>query len=181
MNKEKLKRFKVTQSLRFGGTGPKLLFYAGAVLELAAIITVITCLTLHKTGLLGTGIIAAIIAFIWLFAVRMMSESSFGLAQIAFRDSGMVYRASGAKDAPEYLMSWDDCRFGGIIKVRLSYWVYMSDHELSPAERRDFPDHVCDGVYYFNYADNTWEEFMKFVPEPFKSQLEAEKTEKGVR
>ena len=177
----KLKRFHVTQSLRFGSTGVKLLFYAGVLLETAAVASICYCIGSGSKGLLGVGVICAVLAAIWIIAVHMMSDNNYGLATVAFHEKGIVYKANGAAETPEHLFRWDDCVECGIEKTRLSFWVYCSDHKLENSERKEFPENVKDGVFYFNYAYNTWEEFMKFVPERFKAQLETEWREKKVK
>ena len=175
MSKEKLKRYQVTQSIRFATKGMKALFVVGLVLGAVSLITIAVSLLSGNHTFLGAGIIFTLISFIWLFATRLMSESTFGYANVSFHEGGMIFRASNAPDAPNYTLRWSDCVACGIEKTRLSYWVYASDHELAEDEKVEFPEHVKDGVFYFNYAGNTWEEFMKFVPEQFREELEAKK------
>lgn len=178
---DKLRRFKVTQSLRLPGTAMKVFYYGGFALGAVSAVWLIYCLISGERFLLGVAVVGAFLALIWLLAVHLMSESSFGLANIAFNNTGMVYRQNGAPDAKEYTLRWDDCVEFGIEKTRHSFWVYGSDHELEDAERKNFPENVHDGVYYFNYAYNTWEEFLNYVPEKFKAALEAEWSDKKVQ
>ena len=69
----------------------------------------------------------------------------------------------------------------GIEKTRFTRWVYASDHKLTPAERKEFPENVKQGVFYFDYAYNTWEEFMTYLPERFQAYMIAEKAAKKAR
>ena len=176
--KTKLRRFKVTQSLRFTDTVSKVLFYIALVIELFAVMTIVWDLIRHTQKFLGVSVIFAVLGVIWLLAIRLISESRYGLCSVSFHEGGFVFRPSNANNAPEYLLRWTDCVEAGIEKTRMSFWVYASDHKLAPAERKEFPQRVNDGVFYFNYDLNAWEEFMKFVPEPFRSQLSAERDEK---
>lgn len=179
--KTKLRRFKVTQSLRFTDTVSKVLFYIALVVELFALMTIAWCIIRHTQKSLGVAVILAVLGVIWLFAIRLISESRYGLANVSFHETGMVFRQSNAPDAKEYLLRWTDCVEAGIEKTRMSFWVYVSDHKLDPSEKKEFPQRVKDGVFYFNYDYNAWEEFLMFVPESFRTQLEAEWTEKKVK
>ena len=95
MKNEKLKRYQVTQTLRFPSNIMKGFFYAGLVL-------------------LPLGVIVAVLSF--------------------------------------FIPAW---------------WCYVSDHELSEKEKKEFPEFVEKGVFYFSDADNTVEELKKFLPSRF--------------
>ena len=180
MKEEKLKRFQVTQSLRFPSNIVKVLYYAGMVmLALGAAVLALGFFT-PLESLRGLCIIAMAVSVIWLVSANFISASSFGLANISFTGVGMIFRTGGTEGS-EYRLDWDSVRCCGLIKTRRAWWCYASDHELADKERREFPEFVGKGVFYFNYADNTWEEFMKFVPERFRAELEKEKEEKAVK
>ena len=171
MKGEKLKRYQVTQSLRFPSNIMKGLFYAGLVLlPLGVIVAVLGIFIPALEGLRGLSIIAAILAVIWLFAAKFISETSFGLANVSFTEQGIIFRTGGAESV-EHRLSWNDAVCCGMMKTRLSWWCYVSDHELADKEKKEFPEYVEKGVFYFGYADNTWEELMKFMPEKLKAQM----------
>lgn len=179
--KGKLKRFQVTHSVRFTSNTSKILYFFAIAVELAAILTIGFCVISHTQKFLGVAVVFALLGVIWLFSIRLISQSRYGLANVSFHEIGMVFRANNSRDAEEYTLRWDDCVECGIEKTRMSYWVYASDHKLEPGERREFPQNAKDGVFYFNYAYNAWEEFMKFVPEKFRAGLENQRTEKKVK
>ena len=179
--KGKLKRFQVTHSVRFTSNTSKILYFFAIAVELAAILTIGFCVISHTQKFLGVAVVFALLGVIWLFSIRLISQSRYGLANVSFHEGGMVFRPNNAPDVKEYTLKWTECVETGIEKTRMSYWVYASDHALSADERREFPQNVRDGVFYFNYAYNTWEEFMKFVPGKFRAQLEKEWTEKKVK
>ena len=181
MDNKKLKRFQVTQSLRFRSAFVKGAFIFALVMELAAIIALVVGLINGGKTLIGAGIIVAIVMFIWMFGIRLASESTFGYANISFYEGGIIFRVSNAPDAKHYTLRWADCVECGIEKTRFSYWVYASDHKLTPDERKEFPEHVKQGVFYFNYAYNTWEEFMTYLPDRFRAYMNAEKAAKKAR
>lgn len=177
MEQEKLKRYQVTQSLRFPSGIVKGLYYAGAALIAVGVIVLVLGFFTPLSALRGAAIIAIVLSVIWMIAASFISENTFGAANISFTESGIIFRSEGE----EYKLSWDKVRFCGLIKTRRAWWCYASDHELGDKEKREFPEFVEKGVFYFNYADNTWEEFMKFVPERFRDGLEREKGEKAVK
>ena len=171
MKSEKLKRYQVSQSLRFPSNILKGFFYAGLVLLPAGII--VALLGIFVPALVpfrGLAIILAVLSVIWLFASRFISESTFGFANISFTEQGLIFRTGGDNNH-EYRLGWDEVVCCGMEKTRLSWWCYVSDHELSARERKEFPEFVEKGVFYFSYADNTWEEFMRFLPEKFKPAM----------
>ena len=181
MDNKKLKRYQVTQSLRFASKGIKAFFYLGVILEAAALITIAVSLISGSRTFLGVSIIAAILAFIWMFATRLISDNTFGFANISFYEGGIIFRVSNADDAKQYTLRWSDCVECGIEKTRFAKWVYASDHKLTQAERKEFPENVEKGVFYFNYATNTWEEFMTYLPEQFRAYMNAEKAAMKIR
>ena len=181
MSNEKLKRYQVTQSIRFASKGVKILFFAGLALAAASVLAIAAALIFGSKGVLGVAVIGALLSVIWLFAARFMSESTYGFANVSFHEGGVIFRSSNAADAEQYTLRWADCVACGLEKTRWSWWIYAADHELSDAERVEFPENVKSGVFYFNYANNTWEEFMKFVPERFRAELEAKKLENKIK
>ena len=180
MKNEKLKRYQVTQTLRFPSNIMKGFFYAGLVLlPLGVIVAVLSFFIPALEGVRGIAVIAAALSVIWLFAAKFISETNFGLANVSFTEQGIIFRTGGA-DSAEHRLAWDDVKSCGMEKTRWAWWCYASDHELSDKERREFPEFVEKGVFYFSYADNTWEEFMKFVPERFRDALESAKEAAGL-
>lgn len=180
MKSEKLKRFKVTQSIRFPSLIMKIIFYAGLVLLPLSVAVILLGLFIDAlSGLRGLCIVLGILSVIWLFAARFISESNFGLANVSFTDQCIIFRTGGA-EGNEYRLDWSRAAACGMEKTRLSWWCYVSDHELAESEKREFPEFVEKGVFYFAYADNTWEEFFKFVPERFRGELESAKEAAGL-
>ena len=156
MKSEKLKRYQVTQSLRFPSNIMKGFFYAGLILlPLGIIVAILGIFIPALEGLRGLAIIVSVLSFIWLFAAKFISETNFGMANVSFTEQGIIFRTGGA-DSVEHRLSW---------------WCYVSDHELADKEKKEFPEFVEKGVFYFSYADNTWEELMKFLPEQFKEPM----------
>ncbi len=179
--KGKLKRFQVTQSIRFGGLSMRLFYYAGLCLGAVSITAVALSVILNTKSFLGLAVIGVLLSAIWVFAVRLISENSFGYANISFYEGGIIFRQSNAPDAKSFTLRWSDCVECGIEKTRRSYWVYASDHKLNDAERKEFPENVEKGVFYFNYADNTWEEFISYLPDKFNAYMTAEKAAKKIK
>ena len=175
MKSEKLKRYQVTQSLRFPSNIMKAMFYTAAVLLPAGLIVfIISFFVPALLSVRGLAIVLAVLAIIWLLSAKFYSENNFGLATVSFTNQGIIFRTGGEKGT-EHHLAWDDAAAAGMIKTRWAWWCYVSDHELSKKEQKEFPEFVEKGVFYFSYADNTWEEFMKFVPERFKADLEKQK------
>lgn len=175
MKSEKLKRYRVTQSLRFPSNIMKGLFFAGLVLlPLCVVLVALSFFVGALVSLRGAAIIIAVLAVIWLFSSKFISESYFGMANVSFTKEKIIFRTGGENNR-EYTLAWEQAQCCGLIKTRWAWWCYVSDHELSERERKEFPEFTEKGVFYFNYADNTWEEFMKFVPERFRGGLESEK------
>ncbi len=171
MKSEKLKRYQVSQSLRFPSNILKLLFYAGLVLLPLGIAAALLGIFVPALApFRGIAIILAVLAVIWLFAVRFISESTYGFANISFTEQGLIFR-TGGENSREYRLDWDEAVCCGMIKTRMSWWCYVSDHELGEREKREFPEFAEKGVFYFSYADNTWEEFMRFLPGRFREQM----------
>lgn len=180
MKEEKLKRFQVTQSLRFPSNIIKIMFYAGLVLLAAGAVVFVLGFFTPLSSLRGLAAIVIVLSAIWLVSANFISASTFGLANISFTGAEIIFR-TGGEEGVDYRLDWDDVCCCGLIKTRRSWWCYASDHKLSVKERCEFPEFVEKGVFYFNYADNTWEEFMKFVPESFRAELEKERKEKLVK
>ena len=181
MKQEKLKRFTVTQCMRFPSPIVKVIYYGGFCLIGAGAVIALVDLILQTKAFLGVAIIGAILGFIWIFASRFISENTYGYANVSFTEDCIIFRSDGTPDADVYKLRWDDCKTCGVIKTRRSWWCFVSDHELSKDERKEFPENVESGVFYFSYAANTWEEFIKFVPERFHAYLEAEKAANRIK
>ena len=126
--------------------------------------------TLYRKNLSRFWPIWALYSVIWLFAAKFISETNFGLANVSFTEQGIICRTGGA-DSVEYRLNWDDAVCCGRIKTRGAWWCYVSDHELSEKEKKEFPEFVEKGVFYFSDADNTVEELKKFLPPQFSEAL----------
>lgn len=175
MKAEKLKRYQVTQSLRFPSNIMKIFFFGGMVLLPLSIMVIVLGIFVDALAVVrGLCIILAVLSAIWMFSARSISESNFGMANVSFTDSKIIFR-TGGEDNTEYSLDWDEAVCAGMIKTRWAWWCYVSGHELSVREKKEFPEFTEKGVFYFNYADNTWEEFMKYVPERFRAGLEEAK------
>ena len=108
MDNKKLKRFQVTQSLRFGSGFIKGAFFFAMVMELAAIITLIVTIINGSKTLMGASIVVGIVMFIWMFGIRLVSDNTFGYANISFYEGGIIFRVSNAPDAKHYTLRWSD-------------------------------------------------------------------------
>ena len=168
-----MKKFMVTTKLRLPSNGLKIFFVCGLVLAGASAAGLLYSLITWSDTILGPAILAAILSFLWLFAARSISEANFGKSLIGFDESCIVFFAPNA----EYRLRWDACVECGLMKNRWVLWCYASDHALADAEKKNFPENVEKGVMYFCHQPESWEEFMKFVPEKFKDGLEKRKTE----
>ena len=174
----RVKKFQVTQSLRMPSRALKFFYYGSFVLLGGGAITVLLCLITGTRGVaMGVAAIAAFLGLIWNLAVHFISENSFGFSRISFGDEYIMFYFGEDK----FKLKWADVVECGIEKTRRSYWVYASDHAVTEKEKKEFPENVDEGVFYFNYYWNTWEEFMKFVPEKFKPELEAKKSEFAIQ
>ena len=72
MKSEKLKRFRVTQTLRFPSNIMKGFFYAGLVLlPLGLVVAVLSFFVPALEGVRGIAVIAAALSVIWLFALPL--------------------------------------------------------------------------------------------------------------
>lgn len=99
MKSEKLKRFRVTQTLRFPSNIMKGFFYAGLVLlPLGLVVAVLSFFVPALEGVRGIAVIAAALSVIWLFAAKFISETNFGLANVSFTEQGIIFR-TGARTA----------------------------------------------------------------------------------
>lgn len=97
MKSEKLKRFRVTQTLRFPSNIMKGFFYAGLVLlPLGLVVAVLSFFVPALEGVRGIAVIAAALSVIWLFAAKFISETNFGLANVSFTEQGIIFRTGGA-------------------------------------------------------------------------------------
>lgn len=180
MKSDKMKKYQVTQTLRFPSNIMKAFFYAGLILlPLCIIVAVLGIFIDALAGVRGLAIILSVLSVIWLFAANYISETSFGLANVSFTESCIIFR-TGGENSTEYRLAWSDAVCCGMEKTRRSWWCYVSDHELSDKERREFPEFVEKGVFYFSYADNTWEELMRFAPERLRGELDSAKKTAGL-
>lgn len=167
-SKEKVKKYIVTRSLRMPNAWMKGFFFGGVTMAAVAVILALSCLIRSTTAGLGVAVILALLAAIWIFVVFFNSANNYGVSMISFNESYVKFYYY----KEEYKLAWENVVKGGIEKTRRAYWVYLSDHELSADEKKEFPEHVKDGVMYFGYEKNAWDEMMKFAPERIKSELE---------
>ncbi|MCF0138254.1 MAG: hypothetical protein HUJ66_07815 [Oscillospiraceae bacterium] len=165
---DKNKSFPVTRTLRLPSVYLKIFYYGSYVMGAAAVIMALYSLFAGDGSvLLGLGVVLMVLAVIWNVVVRFMSTGNFGLAKISFTAEYILFDTGKKK----YRLHWRDVVCVGVEKTRRAYWVYASDHELDGSERREFPENVREGVFYFGYAEDAWEEFVKFVPEELRSGL----------
>ncbi|MDO4573200.1 MAG: hypothetical protein Q4C13_07510 [Clostridia bacterium] len=174
---EKEKRFLVSLTIRFPSTINKVMFVLGlAALALAAAAALYSLVT--WTGkLLGAAIVVALLGAIWLFVCRSVSESVYGSTLVSFGKRCMRFYTK----KQTYELDWDDCVVCGIRRSRWANWVYASDHELREAELVEFPENVEPNALYFGYQKESFEEFMKYVPERFREGLNARKAELKIK
>ena len=174
----RVKKFQVTQSLRMPSRALKFFYYGSFVLLGGGVLAVLFCLITGTRGMaMGIAAVAVFLGLIWNLAVHFISENSFGFSRISFGDEYIMFYFGEEK----FRLKWVDVVECGIEKTRRSYWVYASDHAVTEKEKKEFPENVDEGVFYFNYYWNTWEEFMRFVPEKFKPELEAKKAEFAIQ
>ena len=176
-NEEKVKKYIVTRSLRMPSKWMKGFFCGGIIMAAIAVIMALLCLIGGTTKYLGGACILAILAAIWIFMVAFNSSNHYGVSMISFGDVCIKFYYY----KEEYKLAWEKVVSAGIEKTRLAYWVYLSDHELSEAEKKEFPEHVKDGVMYYGYEKNAWDEMMKFAPDSVKAQLEAAKAKTKIK
>lgn len=170
-NKEKVKKFIVTRSLRMPSKWMKGFFCGGIIMLAAAIVLALKCLFTGTTSSLGVAVILALLSAIWIFMVYFNSANNYGVSMISFNESYIKFYYY----KEEYKLAWEKVVSAGIEKTRLAYWVYLSDHELSADEKKEFPEHVKDGVMYYGYEKNAWDEMMLYAPESVKAELNAAK------
>lgn len=162
-----MKRFMVSTKLRLPSNGMRVLFCIGVSLAVLSLVGLLYSLISSTDTVLGPAIIAAVASFLWLFAVRAISEANFGGSVIGFDESGIEFKTS----EQTYRLSWDDCTDCGMIRNLFARWIYASDHRLTDAEKKNFPENVEKGVMYFCYQKESWAEFVKFVPEQFRDEF----------
>ena len=164
MKSEKLKRYQVTQSLRFPSNIMKGFFYAGLILlPLGIIVAILGIFIPALEGLRGLAIIVSVLSFIWLFAAKFISETNFGMANVSFTEQGIIFRTGGA-DSVEHRLSWDDAVCCGMIKPRLSWWCYVSDHELADKEKKEWrpdADEECEDADGNVYSKKMFDALVK--------------------
>ena len=172
--KGKTKQFVVTQSLRFPNTVMKVLYYCSLAMLSVAVVDIIYCLITGTRGnYMGFGAIIGLLGLIWVVSAHLVSENTYGLSRITFGDEYIQFISGDDK----FRLKWADVVECGIEQTRRAFWVYASDHKVTEGEKKEFPENVEEGVFYFNYYWNSWEEFMKFVPEKFRAELTAKKAE----
>lgn len=182
MKSEKLKRYRVTQSVRFTSAVTKILYHTGLLLvPLGALVFGLSFFVPALEPVKGVSLILAILGFIWVFAIRISSDSNFGSANVSFTRDCIIFRLTLAPDSEEFRLRWSDAVCAGMEKTRGAWWVYVSDHELLARERREFPELAEKGVFYFGYEDNAWDELMKFAPERLAAALEAQRDAAGIK
>lgn len=176
-NKEKVKKFVVTRSLRMPSVWMKGFFCGGITMLAIAIVLALKCLFRGSTAGLGVAAILALLSAIWIFMVYFNSANNYGVSMISFNETYIKFYYY----EQEYKLAWEKIMKSGMEKTRLAYWVYLSDHELSAEEKKEFPEHVRDGVMYFGYEKKAWEEMMKFAPDSVKRELEAAKVNTKIK
>ncbi len=169
MAEKKEKKYLVTRSLRMPSKWMKGFFFCGVLMASAAVVMALICLITGTKSMLGIAAILALLSAIWIFMVYFNSANNYGVSMISFNENHIKFYYY----KEEYKLAWEKVVSAGIEKTRLAYWVYLSDHELSADEKREFPEHVRDGVMYYGYEKNAWDEMMKFAPEAVKEKLEA--------
>lgn len=178
MENEKVKKYIVSFGIRLPSGGLKLFFAVFCLLALVAVLSGIYCLITWSVKLLSATAICGILAAIWLFFLHSTSETNFGMNRISFDKKGIKFYTS----SKTYNLDWDACVDGGIIKNLLGLeWVYVTDHELSDGEKKNFPENTELGVMYFEYDTPTYEEFSKFVPEAIGAKIAARKSELKIK
>lgn len=176
-NRENEKKYRATLSMRFPGPGIKIIYAIGLLFGVYAVTGGIIGLITWNTIMIGTAVLGAVLCFLWLFACRSIAESVYCKSFVAFDGREMRFLTPNGT----YHLAWDDCVCCGIKKTVFTHWVYVSDHELEEAELKEFPENVKSGVLYFDYDTPTYEEFMKFVPERFKPELESLKNDMKIK
>lgn len=174
---EKEKKYRSTLSMRFPGTGVKVIFAVGVLFGVYAIVGGLVGLITWNTILMGTAALGLVLCFLWIFACRSISDTAYSKSFVAFDSREMRYLTQDNT----YHLRWDDCVCCGIKKTPFTHWVYISDHELAESEFKEFPENAKPGVMYFDYDTPTYEEFSKFVPERFKTELDALKSEMKIK
>lgn len=176
-NKEKVKKYLVTRSLRMPNKWMKLFFCGGLAMAAVAVVLALGCLIKGTTDGLGVAVILALLAVIWIFMVFFNSANNYGVSMISFNEVCIKFYYY----QEEYRLDWENVVSAGIEKTRLAYWVYVSDHELSTEEKKEFPEHVKSGVMYYGYEKNAWDEMMKFAPEAIKAKLNGAKANTKIK
>ena len=174
---KKIKKYRVTFSMRLGGTWMKILFIAAVALGAFAVIGGIIGLVARKGIIIGPAILAAFLCVLWTLAISFMSHSAYGNTTISFNEKYIRFWTK----AKNYDLNWDDAVSCGIVKTWRTYWVYVSDHKLEDTELKQFPENVKLGVMYYEYDTPTWNEFIKFVPEDMLKTLTARKAELKIK
>lgn len=169
MPKESIKKFKVTKSLRLSGGLMKGIFFFAVALCIFALVSLAVCLIggLGDNFIIGLLVILACVSALWSFGFKLVSVSSYGFSMVSFGDRSMRFYLNEATDD----LYWNKVTNCGMIKNLWLKWVYISDHPLTAEELKSFPDNTDGGTFYFEYDDEAFEEFMKFLPENFREEM----------
>lgn len=176
-NKDKVKKHVVTRSLRMPSKWMKGFFCGGITMLAVAIVLALKCLFCGTTDGLGLAAVLALLSAIWIFMVYFNSANNYGVSMISFNENHIKFYYY----EQEYKLTWEDVVSSGIEKTRLAYWVYLSDHKLSDEERKEFPEHVKEGVMYFGYDKKAWDDMMSYAPDSVKEELEAAKANTKIK
>lgn len=169
MPKESIKKFKVTKSLRLQKGAMTVTFFAALALFAFAVVSLLVCLIIGELDkyILGLLVILAMVSALWIFAFKLISVNSYGFSMVSFGDKSMRFYLNEITDD----LSWSSVADCGMIKNLWITWVYVSNHELDETERSHFPDNTGAGTFYFEYEENAFNEFMKYLPERFREEM----------
>lgn len=173
MAKESIKKFKVTNSLRLSGGFMKALFCFAVGLLVFAIVGVAVCVIggLGDSYTIGLLVILGCVSGLWVFGFKLTSVNSFGFSMVSFGDRSMRFYLNEATDD----LYWNKVEECGMLKNLWIKWVYISDHPLTDAEIKNFPDNTNGGTFYFEYDAEAFDEFMKYLPEEFHEKMLSER------
>lgn len=169
MPKESIRKFKVTNSMRLSGGLMKGVFFFAVALLVFALVSLAVCVIggLGDKYVIGLLVILAGVSGLWVFGFKLVSVNSFGFSMVSFGDRSMRFYLNEETDD----LYWNKVTECGMAKNLWIKWVYISDHPLTPFELKSFPDNTNGGTFYFEYDDEAFEEFMKFLPEEFHETM----------
>lgn len=170
-------RFVVTRSLRMPSKWMKGFFCGGLCMAAVAVILALICLVKGTKDGLGVAVVLGLLSIIWIFMVYFNSANNYGVSMISFNETYIKFYYY----EEEYKLAWEKVSNSGIEKTRLAYWVYLSDHELSAAEKKEFPENAKEGVMYYGFEKKAWEEMMKYAPESVRKELEEAKANTKIK